>query len=110
MHGAGGTDSPVTRGVIQTNRQGVYLKGVSIVWNGHNHNGYVVPIANVHPTGKDQIKQDITWFLRTPGYQDGFDSGIDGWAVSRGMMPKPMGCIFMKINSKGKLEFHQDLE
>jgi len=115
MHGAGGTESPVTRGVIQTNRQGVYLKNVDVVWNGHNHNAYIVPIANVHPTNKDAIKQDITWFLRTPGYQDGYDDGIDGWAVSRGMMPKPMGAIWMHVTQTGhdksiKLEFHQDLE
>jgi hypothetical protein len=113
MHGAGGTDSPVTRGVIQTNRQAVYLKNVDVVWNGHNHNSYIVPIATVHPSNKDAIKQDITWFLRTPGYQQGFDDGIDGWAVSRGMAPKPTGAIWMHLKTvdhKIKLEFHQDLE
>jgi hypothetical protein len=109
FHGAGGTESPVTRGVIQTNRMGVYLKGVDISWTGHNHNAYILPIATVRPTGKDQIKQDIVWHLRTPGYQNGFDDGIDGWAVSRGMMPKPNGAIWMRIKD-GKLSFEQDIE
>ena len=45
-HGYGG-GGPVTRGVIQTNRQAVYQPDADIVWSGHTHDSWQVPISRV---------------------------------------------------------------
>lgn len=50
-HGGGG---PVTRGVIQSNRHAVYLTDADIVWTGHTHDYWHVPIARV------RLNQDNT--------------------------------------------------
>lgn len=96
FHGAGG-DAPVTRGVIQTARQAVYLPDATIVWNGHNHNEYVVPIQRERISVAGELYQDTQWHVRTPGYKNEYDDGSRGFAVESGMPPKPLGCVWLKI-------------
>ena len=95
-HGAGG-ESPVTRGVIQTARQAVYLPDADIVWNGHNHNEYVLPIPRERLSGKGKLYKDVCWFIRTPGYNDEYGDGSKGWAVEKGLAPKSMGCVWLRL-------------
>lgn len=97
FHGAGGTDAAVTRGVIQTNRQAVYLPDAEIVVNGHNHNAYVVPIARERCSMHGKTFRDIVWFIRTPGYKDGYRDGTSGWAVEKGHAPKPLGACWVRF-------------
>lgn len=114
-HGYGGTEAPVTKGVIQTNRQGTYLRNVDVVWNGHNHNGYIVPIQTIGLTNKDTLEESTIWYLRTPGYKNGYRNGIEGWETYSGMGPKPIGSIWMKLqwdstNKVLRKEFAIDVE
>lgn len=103
FHGAGG-EAPVTRGVIQTNRQAVYLPDADIVWNGHNHNSYVLPIARLRLSDLGTVYKDICWHVRTPGYKNDFGDGTNGWEVERGGVPKPVGAcwIHLKIDMVNK--------
>jgi hypothetical protein len=96
FHGAGG-EAPVTRGIIQTNRQAVYLPDADIVLNGHSHNEYTLSIKRERISTKGAQYFDMVHFARTPGYKDDYGTGVDGWEVQRGMVPKPRGCIWLRI-------------
>lgn len=98
-HGAGG-EAPVTRGVIQTNRQAVYLPDAQIVVNGHNHNQYYVTIARERVNQAGQIFFDTQHHVRTPGYKQDYGDGSAGWDVTRGGVPKPLGGVFVNLSYK----------
>jgi predicted phosphodiesterase len=95
FHGAG-SEAPVTRGVIQTNRQAVYLPDADIVVNGHNHNNYYVPISRERLSNKGVQYFDIQHHVRIPGYKQEYADGSGGWAVERGGVPKPIGAAWMR--------------
>ena len=97
FHGAGGGSAPVTRGVIDTSRQAVYLDGADIVCNGHNHEAYHVPITTESLTIHGGQKRGIMHFIRTPGYKDDWNKGAGGWSVEKGHPPKPLGCAWIKL-------------
>jgi len=100
FHGAG-VGAPVTRGVIATNRQAVFLPDADIVWNGHNHEGYVVMIQRERLSKSGRIYQDVQWHVRTPGYMNGYRDGAGGWAVESGMAPTPLGCVWLRLFREG---------
>lgn len=116
FHGAG-SEAPVTRGVIQTNRQAVYLPDADIVVNGHNHNAYYVPICRERLSGKGIQYQDIQHHIRIPGYKQEYADGSGGWTVERGGVPKPIGAVWMRMyytrsetSNRVKLQFITDIE
>lgn len=96
FHGSGG-EAPVTRGAIQTNRQAVFLPDYNIIMNGHSHHQYVIPITRerVSPEGKHYF--DFQWHLRSPGYVMSYGDGSQGWDVTRGGVPKPIGGIYIRV-------------
>lgn len=95
-HGSGG-EAPVTRGAIQTNRQAVYLPDADIVVNGHSHNTYYIPIGRERITNKGRMFFDVQHHVRVPGYQQSYGDGSGGWEVSRGGVPKPIGCVWVHL-------------
>lgn len=97
FHGSGG-EAPVTRGTIQTSRQAVYLPDADIVLNGHSHNEYTLTIKRERISTKGVQYFDNCHFARTPGYKDDYGDGQTGWDVQRGGVPKPMGCIWARID------------
>lgn len=96
FHGAG-MEAPVTRGVIQTNRQAVYLPDADIVVNGHNHNAYYVPISRERISDQGKQYMDIQHHIRIPGYKNAYGNGTKGWEVTRGGVPKPIGAVWMRM-------------
>ena len=96
FHGSGG-EAPVTRGVIQTNRQAVYLPDADIVVNGHSHNNYIVPITRERLSNKGQQYFDNQYHIRIPGYKQAYGDGTAGWEVTRGGVPKPIGSILLRL-------------
>lgn len=100
FHGAGG-DAPVTKGVIQTARQAVYLPDADIVWNGHNHNEYALPIPRERLSAQGQTYQDAQWHVRTPGFKNGYQDGSTGFEVESGMPPKPIGAVWLRMYRDG---------
>lgn len=101
FHGAGG-EAPVTRGVIQTNRQAVYLPDADVVINGHSHNSYYVPIVRERIGNKGRLFMDIQHHIRIPGYMQSYGDGTTGWDVERGGVPKPIGAFWIKYTATGK--------
>lgn len=112
FHGAGG-GGPVTRGVIQTNRQAVYMPDAQIIVNGHTHDSWVLPIARVRMSDKGIIGKDYLYFIRTPTYGDDYGDGDKGWWVEKWGAPKPMGCVWLRLywhNQEIRIEATPDLE
>lgn len=95
-HGAGG-GGPVTRGVIQTNRQAVYLPDADIVVNGHTHDSWYVPIARERLSDRGKVYQDLVHFIRVPGYKDEYADGSQGFHVERWGAPKPIGAAWLRF-------------
>jgi hypothetical protein len=96
-HGYGG-GGPVTRGVIQTNRMAVYVADADMVWTGHTHDAWQMPIARVK-LNQDNTKVEHTTQLhfRTAGYKEEYGDGYGGWHVERGGPPKPVGAAWLRI-------------
>lgn len=112
FHGAGG-EAPVTKGVIQTNRQAVYLPDAHVVLNGHNHWQYILPLARERLGQQGNHYSDLQYHVRIPGYHQGYGDGTRGWNVETGKAPKPIGCVWMWIENCGHdrplgLAFHAD--
>ena len=99
-HGGAGSVAPVTRGVIATNRQAVYEPDADVIWNGHSHTAYIVPIVRERLSVKGKIYNDVGWFLRTPGYKRDWQMQ-DGFVAQKGLGPNPIGCakIHLKFGS-----------
>ena len=95
-HGAGG-GGPVTRGVIQTNRQAVYLPDADIVVNGHTHDSWVLPLARERLSEQGVVGRDLLWFVRTPGYKNEYADGSGGFIVERWGPPKPIGATWLRF-------------
>lgn len=92
-HGGGG---PVTRGVIQTNRQAVYLADADLVWTGHTHDQWSLPIARVRLNADcTAVEHTRQTHFRGAGYKEEFGSGYGGWHVERGGPPKPVGASWL---------------
>lgn len=94
FHHGTSSNAVVTKGVIQTNRQAVYMHEADIIQNGHLHEGWVVPISRARLADNGEPYNDIQWHMMTPGYKN---SGIAtketfGYAAERHPAPKPKGC------------------
>lgn len=93
-HGYGG-GGPVTRGVIQTARMGLYLPDADIVWTGHTHDHWLMPIERYRINKMDRPYLDRQMHVRTAGYKDEF-TPQNGWHIERGGPPKPRGAAWLK--------------
>lgn len=88
-HGYGG-GGPVTKDVIQTNRKAVYLPDAKIVVSGHTHDRWIFPISRVRLQENGEQVVDEQLHLKLGTYKDEYTVGY-GWAVEKGMPPKPLG-------------------
>jgi hypothetical protein len=95
-HGYGG-DSPVTKGVIQTNRMAVYLPDADIVVTGHTHNEWIFPIPRLRINTSGTTYHDEQIHLKLPSYKEEYGDGYGGWHIERGAPPKPTGAMWIKF-------------
>lgn len=95
-HGYGG-GGPVTRDVIQSNRQAVYLPDAHIAVAGHTHDNWVLPISRHRINLRGVLYQDLQYHVRLPGYKMDYGDGYGGWHIERGGPPKPNGCVFLRF-------------
>mgnify|MGYP001439035165 CR=1 FL=1 len=102
-HGEGG-GAPVTRGVIQTSRRAVYVPDANIIVSGHIHNEWVVPIQRIRVSQRGKVFQDEQTHIQVPSYKDSYKDGhsYGEWSIERGMPPKPVGAIWLKLYLKPK--------
>jgi hypothetical protein len=97
-HGYGG-DAPVTKGVIQTNRQSVYLPDAHIVATGHTHNEWQFPIPRIRLTNHGKVYHDEQLHLKVPSYKEEYVDGYGGWHIERGGPPKPTGAVWLRFSA-----------
>jgi hypothetical protein len=100
FHGSGG-GGMMTHGVLATRRQASFLPDADVILNGHTHDSWMVTLARERLVGSNVVL-DSQVMLRTPGYKDEYADGYGGWAVERGMPPKPIGSVWMNITFKTK--------
>jgi len=96
-HGYGG-GAPVTRGLIQTARNQVYVSNADILWTGHIHNAYAVPIQRIQLSNNMTVIQKRSLHICTAGYKDEYGSGEGGWHIERGGPPKPIGGAWITLS------------
>jgi predicted phosphodiesterase len=98
-HGGGG-NAPVTRGMIQTNRQAAATTDADITHNGHNHQEYItnIPKESINNKGQLEIRNQI--YIRTPGYKSVFQKDQEGssWEYQMGS-PTPLGGVWVTLGS-----------
>lgn len=95
-HGSGG-GGPVTHGVIEANRVGVYTPDAQIVLLGHTHTEWILPVARQRISGAGVVYADEQVFVRVPGYKDAWGDGSGGWEVERRHGPKPKGAAWLRF-------------
>ena len=106
FHGSGG-GGPVTKGVIQSQRQAVYFPDADIVISGHVHEQYTIchMQERLDPQGAMYHKEQ--WHVRMPTYKDEYKDGFGGWHIETGKPPKPVGAYWLKVNVTTR-ELHYD--
>lgn len=94
-HGYGG-GGPVTRDVIQSARKAVYLPTAKLVWSGHTHDQWAVDITRIDLDKSGEVVLDMQKHIKTAGYKNEY-AGMSGWAVSKGINPKPLGALWLRL-------------
>lgn len=97
-HGSG-SNAPVTRGTIATNRMAVYLPDADIVLTGHTHDQFVVPIPRVRISSQSgKLFEDFQYHVKTGTYKNERQDGHDGWALMRNDgAPKVKGACWLRF-------------
>jgi hypothetical protein len=102
-HHGTSSNAIVTKGTIQTNRQGVYLHDADVVLNGHNHHAYCLPIQaeKVNQNTLEPYTKTV-WYLRTPGYKMSAPDcqQVYGFGAEKHRAPTPRGCMFLDMTYK----------
>lgn len=93
-HGAGGS-SPVTKGVIQTNRRATYLPDANVVLSGHIHQTWLMPIERERVNAGGAVFMDTQMHVSVPSYKRA--SRREGWEVEKGMAPSGKGAIWWRM-------------
>ena len=97
FHGSGG-GGPVTKGVIQSQRQAVYLPDADIVISGHVHEQYTICHMQERLSALGKVHHKEQWHVRMPTYKDEYKDGFGGWHIETGKPPKPVGAYWLKVN------------
>jgi hypothetical protein len=103
-HGSGG-GAVMTHGTLDTRRHASIFPDADMVVTGHSHHHWVVPIA------RERIRQflgaaetviDEQLHVRVGTYKDEHGDGYGGWAVEKGLPPKGLGAVWMRLFIAGK--------
>ena len=104
-HGSGG-GGPVTKGVIRTNRQAVWLPDADIIVGGHIHEAWQLEIPRVRLSSGGVVRHDTQLHVQLPTYKQEHTLA-GGWHIERGAPPKPLGGqwleFFYRWNQPGRV-------
>ena len=99
-HGSGG-DAPVTKGLIEANRQLAYTGNVDFIVNGHNHQSYYVAQRRESLNHSGKLQMTTTHLVRTGTYKDEWNAPLSGFAVEKNLGPKPLGAAWIRFYFDG---------
>lgn len=93
-HGYGG-GGPVTKDTIQANRQMAFLDNADIIVSGHTHDSWHV-LSESEGLNHGRPERRTIDLIKCGGYKDEYTDG-HGWAVEKGMPPKPLGGWWLRF-------------
>lgn len=98
-HGYGG-GGPVTKDMIQANRQLAYTENADFLLSGHTHDSWysIQPREYLDPLGQTKIRNVA--IIKVGGYKDEFSPG-EGYAPMKGHPPRPLGGWWVRFYTKG---------
>lgn len=94
-HGFGGGGS-VSKGVNQSARRAEWYPDADVVWSGHVHESWIVTRPAMRLSHQNRITRSNAVHVCTPGYKDEHSSQ-SGWAVEKGLSPKPLGAAWLRL-------------
>jgi hypothetical protein len=106
-HGWGG-GGPVTKGVIQSQRQAVYNPDPDIIISGHVHERYIFPIEQIRLNKDGILYQRTQYHVRIPTYKNEYRDGYGGWHIETGKPPKPIGAWWLKVRITRTQKNHKE--
>ncbi len=94
-HGTGG-GGPVTKDLIQANRQLAFTENADFLLSGHTHDSWYViqPRTYLDDYGNEK-RRDVA-MLKLGTYKSEFEAG-SGWAAERGHPPRPIGAWWVSF-------------
>ena len=104
FHGSGG-GAMMTHGVLDTRRHASIYPDADMVITGHSHHHWVVPIARERLrqfAGKSEVTIDEQLHVRIGTYKNEHGDGFGGWAIEKGLPPKGLGAVWMRLHIAGK--------
>jgi len=96
IHGSGG-NSPVTKGVINTNRRAVTHPDAHIILSGHSHDTWIVPVPRERISAQGMLSIDEQIHCSVPSYKDETTNQSAGFAVEKGLSPKVKGATWLNF-------------
>lgn len=103
FHGTGG-GAIMTHGVLDTRRHASLFPDADMVITGHSHHHWVVPIARERIRqfcGQAEVVVDEQLHVRIGTYKDEHGDGYGGWAIEKGLPPKGLGAVWMRLHIAG---------
>jgi len=97
MHSGPSQHAPVTKGVLNVARISEWLTDADIVYTGHDHKNWIVPLPREGLSGSGKVVRKETLFVKGPGYKDSWGKGDKGWAVEKAFGPTNMGAIWIRF-------------
>lgn len=104
FHGSGG-GAMMTHGVLDTRRHASIYPDADMVITGHSHHHWVVPIARERLrqfAGNSEVTIDEQLHVRIGTYKNEHGDGYGGWAIEKGLPPKGLGAVWMRLHIAGK--------
>jgi hypothetical protein len=105
MHGYGG-GGPVTKDMIQSNRQDAYVIA-DIMVTSHTHDSWSndMPKIELCPRYATPKKKDRL-YIKIPTYKDEYKQGAGGFHIETGKPPKPVGGQWLRFFMEaGKIKY-----
>lgn len=108
-HSRGG-NSPVTRGVIGTNRRSVWNDGVDVHVTGDIHQKWLMLTPSVQMADSGRVIVKNVYHVQTGTYQSSFDPESDGlgWGDEKDFSPPLIGGWWLKFRYNP--DFHGNIE
>jgi hypothetical protein len=99
-HGYGG-GGPVTKDMIQANRQRNYLDGIDYQLSGHTHDSWYDRQVRIGTNGAGKEFRKTVHVMKLGCYKDEYGDGSGGWSVGKGHPPKPLGAWWLRLYWEG---------
>ncbi|MEM1208427.1 MAG: hypothetical protein AAGI54_04090 [Planctomycetota bacterium] len=103
IHGYGG-GGPVTKDMIQRNRQLACIDGADIMVSGHTHDAWANEDIAMRLNDAGAVERRSIWYVKCPSYKDEYGVGEGGWHVETGKPPKPLGAWWLKFSMPSRRE------